>query len=164
MCGNIAIPKPKLADLFGLAPTQDTLAKLEFEKLQPVISSIQRMAPDENPPLTAPSPEKIQANDLSDAAADLLRQGRRRESLVEQFLNQYPAPSFGDEIAQGFRERYKEPCDERLGPDDIFAELQQFAGGMTGTPEHQLAVLAVMSYFFERCDIFEDHARKGTTT
>jgi hypothetical protein len=27
---------------------------------------------------------------------------------------------------------------------------------MTGTALHQGAVLAVMSYFFERCDIFED--------
>ena len=34
--------------------------------------------------------------------------------------------------------------------------FQTFAGGMDGEPGHQAAVLAVMSYFFERCDIFED--------
>jgi hypothetical protein len=27
---------------------------------------------------------------------------------------------------------------------------------MEGEPSHQGAVLAVLSYFFERCDIFED--------
>ena len=159
-----SLSQPQLVDLFGAAPTQDTLAKLEFAQLQPVIASIQRMEPDNNPPLTAPSLAKLQANDLSDAAAGLLRQGRRKEQLVEKFLNQYPDPSFGEEIAQGFRDRYQDLRKEDMEPDGIFAQLQQFAGGMNGTPEHQAAVLAVMSYFFERCDIFEDHVAQGATT
>lgn len=159
----MSLTQPQLVDLFGPAPTQTTLARLEFVQLQPVITSIQRMEPDDNPPLTAPSSAKLQANDLSDAAAGLLRQGRRKEQLVERFLNQYPDPGFGEEIAQGFRDHYQALRDDRLEPDKIFAELQQFAGGMTGPPEHQAAVLAVMSYFFERCDIFEDHVEQGTT-
>ena len=43
-------------------------------------------------------------------------------------------------------------------------ELQHFAGGMSGTPQHQAAVLAVMSYFFERCDIFEDYVEAEADT
>jgi hypothetical protein len=43
-----------------------------------------------------------------------------------------------------------------LGPDEIFGELQAFAGGMDREPSRQAAVLAVLSYFFESCDIFED--------
>jgi hypothetical protein len=43
-----------------------------------------------------------------------------------------------------------------MSPDEIFTELQTFAGGMDGVPSQQAAVLSVMSYFFERCDIFED--------
>ncbi|WP_439144267.1 ABC-three component system protein [Planktotalea sp.] len=160
----MVLTQPQLVDLFGAAPTQTTLARLEFVELQPVITSIQRMEPDDNPPLTAPSPAKLQANDLSEAAAGLLRQGRRKEQLVERFLNQYPDPSFGEEIAQGFRDRYKTLRSDKLQPDIIFAELQQFAGGMTGLPERQAAVLAVMSYFFERCDIFEDQVEQGTTS
>ena len=53
---------------------------------------------------------------------------------------------------------------EGLSPDQIFTELQTFAGGMDGTPKHQAAVLAVMSYFFERCDIFEDHVGEDVGT
>ena len=37
----------------------------------------------------------------------------------------------------------------------MFGHLQQYAG-MGGEPPRQAAVLAVLSYFFERCDIFED--------
>ena len=151
----------QLADLFGAAPTQTTLSQLEFMELQPVILAIPRMEPDDNPPLTVPSATKLQANDLSDAAAGLLRVGRRQERLVERFFEQYPVPNFGEEIAQGFRDRYQALRDEGANPDAVFTELQQFAGGMSGSPEHQAAVLAVMSYFFERCDIFEDHIEEG---
>ena len=52
----MSLTQPQLADLFGAAPTQVTLAQLEFPQLQPVITSIQRMEPNDNPPLTAPSP------------------------------------------------------------------------------------------------------------
>lgn len=37
-----------------------------------------------------------------------------------------------------------------------FSELQSFTSGSTRRdPEHEAAVFAVLSYFFERCDIFE---------
>lgn len=153
----MTLPVPQLEDLFGSVPSQRTMAQLDYEALRPVVSLIQKLTPDDNPPLTAPSPAKLNANDLSDDAAELLRQGRRRESLVERFFDDWPDPSFGEEIAQGFRDRYQALKLDGLSADRIFMELQTFAGGMNGTPSHQAAVLAVMSYFFERCDIFEDH-------
>ncbi|UWR33521.1 hypothetical protein K3759_00035 [Sulfitobacter sp. W027] len=152
---------PKLEDLFGPVPSQRTLASLDFEALRPVVTSIQRMDPGGAPPLLAPSPSKLAANDLSDDAAGMLRLGRRREPLVEAFLDRYPDPSFGEEIAQGFRERYRVLKNEGRSSEAIFVALQDFAGGMFGTAARQAAVLAVLSYFFERCDIFEDHP-KGT--
>lgn len=157
---TMSLATPQLEDLFGLAPTQRTLAQLDFEALRPVVMLIQRLDPDENAPLAAPSASKLKANDLSDAAAELLRLGRRRERLVEDFFNQFPNPDFGEEIAQGFRDRYQELKQQAYSADRIFMELQQFAGGMNGTPQHQAAVLAVMSYFFECCDIFEDYAEE----
>lgn len=157
----MTLPVLQLEDLFGSVPSQRTMAQLDYEALRPVVSLIQKLTPDNNPPLTAPSAAKLSANDLSDDAAELLRQGRRRESLVERFFNDWPDPSFGEEIAQGFRDRYRALKLDGLSADRIFMELQTFAGGMNGTPSHQAAVLAVMSYFFERCDIFEDHIKEG---
>lgn len=161
---TMALTASQLEDLFGPAPTQRTLAQLDFEALRPVVMLIQRIDPDENPSLAAPSASKLKANDLSDDAAELLRQGRRRERLVEDFFNQFPNPDFGEEIAQGFRDRYQELKQQGHSADHIFMELQHFAGGMSGTPQHQAAVLAVMSYFFERCDIFEDYVEAEADT
>ncbi|MGQ0563565.1 MAG: ABC-three component system protein [Gemmobacter sp.] len=160
----MALPVSQIKDLFGSVPSQRTMAQLDYEALRPVVSLIQKLTPDDNPPLSAPSPAKLSANDLSGDAAELLRQGRRREPLVERFFNDWPDPSLGEEIAQGFRERYQALKMEGLSPDRIFTELQTFAGGMDGTPSHQAAVLAVMSYFFERCDIFEDNVEGGVGT
>ncbi len=142
----------QLVDLEAANPTVK-LGSMGYAELFDIVMS-----------LTAPSATKLQANDLSDAAAGLLRVGRRQERLVERFFEQYPVPNFGEEIAQGFRDRYQALRDEGASPDAVFAELQQFAGGMSGSPEHQAAVLAVMSYFFERCDIFEDHIEEGAAT
>jgi hypothetical protein len=146
----------QLEDLFGVVPSGRTLEKLDFASLRPVLMAIQRSPPDAEPPLTAPSRLKLQNNALSEDAVALLRQGRRREKLVEDFFDAWPDPSFGEDIAQGFRTRYQSLKAVGLGPDQIFCQLQAFAGGMDGEPSHQGAVLAILSYFFERCDIFED--------
>lgn len=149
----------QLEDLFGAVPSDRSLERLDFEALRPVLTAIQRKEPVADPPLTAPSAAKLEYNDLSDDAAGLLRQGRRREQLVEKFFATWPDPDFGEEIAQAFRTRYQALKAVGLSADEIFGELQAFAGGMTGTPSRQGAVLAVLSYFFERCDIFEDAVR-----
>ncbi|WP_225207591.1 ABC-three component system protein [Novosphingobium huizhouense] len=149
----------QLEDLFGAVPSGRVLEKLDFEALRSVLLAIQRQEPDAEPSLVAPSAAKLERNALSQDAAGLLRQGRRREQLVEAFFAGWPDPDLGEEIAQAFRVRYQALKAVGLSPDDIFGELQAFAGGMTGEPARQGAVLAVLSYFFERCDIFEDAIR-----
>jgi hypothetical protein len=149
----------QLEDLFGSVPSKHTLEKLDFAALRPVLMAISRRDPAPEPPLTAPSAMKLQNNALSQDAAGLLRQGRRREKLVQDFFDVWPDPSFVEEIAEAFRKRYQSLKAVGLRPDEIFGELQTFTGGMDGEPSRQGAVLAVMSYFFERCDIFEDIAQ-----
>jgi hypothetical protein len=149
----------QLEDLFGVAPSQRTLELLDFAALRPVLIAIERQPPPADPPLNAPSPLKLERNALSVDAAGLLRQGRRREKLVQDFFDAWPDPGFGEAIAEGFRIRYQALKAVGLSADAIFGELQAFAGGMDGEPARQGAVLAVLSYFFERCDIFEDALR-----
>jgi hypothetical protein len=146
----------QLEELFGMAPTQRTMERLDFAALRPVLLAIQRRDPEDEPSLSPPSVLKLQHNALSDDATLLLRQGRRRERLVQDFFDKWPEPDFGESIAEGFRNQYQALKNAGLGPEAIFSQLQTFAGGMDGEPSYQGAVLAVLSYFFERCDIFED--------
>jgi len=163
--GDIEALMPKLSDddlvrLFGPAPTARSMDEVRFDKLRPVLLNIKRQKAATNAAIQPVSPKKLDANAFSTDVLDLLRMGRRKEALVSACLSTWPDPGFGEELAEGFRRRYAElKTLEWLTADDIFGELQLFAGGMetSSSPAHQAAVLAVLSYFFERCDIFEDY-------
>ena len=76
--------------------------------------------------------------------------------MVRQLFEDEIGPKLGEQIAHSYRDRYAKVKEMNANSDEIFADLQQFAGGMNGTVQQQCAVLAILSYFFETCDIFED--------
>lgn len=141
---------------FGAAPTDETKAKLGFKDLQVVLQTIaDRYAPPAQPVKDIPM-GKIEANALSESIATLLKAGMTKAPLVEAFFGQWYDITLGERIAKSFRTKY-EALREKFRPNEIFAELQTWAGGTEqGSPEHQLAVLTVMAYYFERCAIFEE--------
>jgi hypothetical protein len=141
---------------FGAAPTAETKAKLGFKDLQVVLEHLSDQSVDVNQPVKDVPRGKIEANALSDSVATLLREGMVKTPLVSRFFEQWNDPMLGERIAKTFRIKY-ESLREDLIPNQIFAELQAWAGGTDrGTPEHELAVLTIMAYYFERCDIFEE--------
>ena len=149
--------------LFGFAPSKSGLETLAMADLQPVIHQLQFMDPEPGEePLTPPSRNKLEKNRLSEDAAALLRLGRRKEALVERWFAKNRRPDLGERIAEAFRRRYAELNDGTRSGDQVFGHLQQYAG-TGGEPARQAAVLAVLSYFFERCDIFEDPEEANDT-
>ena len=99
---------------------------------------------------------KIEANALSESVATLLKQGMAKAPLVEAFLAQWNDETLGERLAEAFKAEYL-GLREQFTPNQIFSELQSWAGGnQRGAPEHELAVLTVIAYYFERCDIFEE--------
>ncbi len=150
------LPLYAIQALFGYAPTKTGVETLMLEDLKPVIDALQRADPiPGEEPLTPPSVDKLARNSLSQDAAELLRVGRRKEALVETWFRRTPNADLGEQIAEAFRGRYAELKGAGRSPDGIFTHLQQYAG-TGGEPAQQNAALAVLSYFFERCDIFED--------
>jgi hypothetical protein len=69
----------------------------------------------------------------------------------------------GERIAEAYRRRYARLQASDRSADEIFAHLQQYAGSGR-EPKQQNAALAVLSYFFERCDIFEDPEGESDST
>jgi hypothetical protein len=98
---------------------------------------------------------KIEANALSESVSLLIKSGMTKAPLVEKFFAQWHDETLGERIAEAFRSQYQ-LLRESHGPDGVFAQLQSWAGGnVRGTPEHEMAVLTIIAYFFERCDIYE---------
>lgn len=147
---------PALQNIFGFAPSRMEVETLIMEDLKPVIDLLHQKEPSPDQlSLTPPSAEKLQKNALSADVAGLLKLGRRKEALVETYFRKNPRPDLGERIAEEFRRRYGQLKESGKSPDEIFAHLQQYAGSGVN-PKQQGAALAVLSYFFERCDIFED--------
>ena len=160
---TFSIPDDRMIDLFGYAPTLAMLSQVGFAELKPVLEAIAQKQPDPiGEPIKPPSPQKIEKNNLSLSAADLLRVGRLKEHLVGEFLAQSAWPETANRIAKAIRDHYKGLSDLGMSADEIFARLRLFIG-MSAEPVREAAELAVMSYFFHRCDIFEDPDDAETT-
>ncbi|MGA7891590.1 MAG: ABC-three component system protein, partial [Candidatus Sulfotelmatobacter sp.] len=147
---------------FGLAPTEETKAKLGFKDLQIVLETISSNPTSELGAVKSVPTGKIEANALSESVATLLKAGMIKAVLVQNFFEQWHDQTLGERLAQTFKDKYV-TLREQFTPNNIFAELQSWAGGnQRGTPEHELAVLTVIAYYFERCDIFEE-PRSGSS-
>jgi len=146
---------PAMQALFGYAPSIAMVDHLVLNDIVPIIEALARLEPNPNPPLTPPSVEKLHKNSLSDDSAVLLQMGRRKSGLVDTFFSKSARPDLGERVAEAFRARYAELKSLDLPPDTIFRHLQDYAG-MNGEPKRQCAALAVLTYFFDNCDIFED--------
>jgi len=144
------------ASWFGLAPTDATKVTLGFSDLQVVLERmaalpVSTMAEVKDVPMG-----KIEANALSESVARLLKEGMVKSPLVADFFSRWHDETLGERLAETFKAEYRR-LREQHSPNQIFAKLQSWAGGdRLGTPEHQLAVLTVLAYYFERCDIFEE--------
>lgn len=141
---------------FGYAPTAETKAKLVFQDLRVVLETLADRSAQPVQAVKDVPHGKIEANMLSDSVATLIREGMTKAPLVTAFFDGWHDVMFGERIAKSFRAKY-ESLRGNLAPNQIFEELQNWAGGEArGTPEHELAVLTVIAYYFERCDIFEE--------
>lgn len=148
--------------MFGDVPNQSTVNNLVIDDIVPVIDALQKQEPDHSnlfPP--APSPEKLQRNNLSQSSAGLLSLGRTKIRLVETYFKKSGSADLGERIAEAFNNRYNELKMETDDADKIFTDLHKFAGSYE-TSKEQVAVLAILAYFFDNCDIFENPTEEDT--
>ncbi|MBK9367637.1 MAG: hypothetical protein IPN01_15195 [Deltaproteobacteria bacterium] len=156
------LEEAELAVLFGTAPTRSGMISLRMAELIPILDQIGRLHPTAAPDLRPVPADKLKENLLSDHVATLLRAGMVREQLVRDYFRSRTDPRQRDQISEAFRRQYTTLRSDGLAPDDIFVGLQQWVGGENlGPAHHQEAVLAVLAYMFQECEIFERSASGG---
>jgi hypothetical protein len=141
---------------FGLAPSEETKVRLGFADLKVVLERIAALTASQMTDVKDVPAGKIEANALSEAVSRLIKEGMIKSPLVADFLSTWHDETLGDRLAEAFKAEYRRLRDDYT-PNQTFAELQSWAGGDSrGSPEHELAVLTIIAYYFERCDIFEE--------
>ncbi|PTT98190.1 hypothetical protein DBR45_34485 [Pseudomonas sp. HMWF031] len=148
-----------LESWFGPSLTMEANVNLGYGDLVAVLTHISITPLPTTNEVKDVSRGKIEANLLSQPVADFLKIGMQKSPLVAHFFNSWKSPTYGEQIASAFNDEYKALRDTtpRLHPDEIFGRLEVWAGGTANsTPTHKAAVLAVMAYLFDECEIFED--------
>lgn len=145
-----------IALILGHAPTEAAMKNVGFEDLKIVINFLSAQKPTSDVDLRPVPQHKISCNKLSQDVEILIKSGMRKSGLVDNFFNRWHDRTLGDGIAESFRIQYNHLKDANLTPDDIFMELIRYAGGSEiKSSGHLAAVLAIVTFFFEQCDIFE---------
>ena len=168
---------PKTCDHWGFAQLRDIVFELDDEELTELLGPPLRLTDVlatevhdiipmlkelENLPAAPPAevrpvpPDKLEQNDLSEAAADLLLVGMRRSDEVgKYFARQTRRPLFRDDLGARFRAQYEALRDDGLDPDQIIMALISWIAGPQPLPRTQAGALAIAAFFFEQCDIYE---------
>ena len=98
--------------------------------------------------------EKIQKNQLADVQG-YIDMGLLSVSRIEDYLNRHPDSSFADNLTKIFVEKYTALKSEESDPICIFNGLWDFACNEQDDYNYRSAGLALLVYFFEKCEVFE---------
>lgn len=99
-------------------------------------------------------PDKIKKNQLTDVQG-YIDMGLLSVARIEDYLNRHPDSRFADKLTQIFVEKYISFREEESEPISIFNALWDFACNNKVDYGYRSAGLAILVYFFEKCEVFE---------
>jgi hypothetical protein len=102
-------------------------------------------------------PEKLAYNELSHEDRDDFVQAMRHAPLVEDYYQARSDVTERDEVAEGFNAYHRDLRHEYQEPAEIIWKLQEYVtGNARQSREQERAVMVILAYFFETCDIFDE--------
>lgn len=98
--------------------------------------------------------EKIQKNSLQ-MFNGYITMGLSSNSTIDDYLNKHPDPLFSTKLTNIMASKYQELKSHGLDNEGIFSELWEFASGRKSDFSYKAAGLGILTYFFEKCEVFE---------
>lgn len=101
--------------------------------------------------------QKISKNNLTQEVHFLLTMGMGKVKEVGSFieLSTLLRPDFPEKLKAGFVTEYQRLLKADIRGDALFESLHKFSCGNSSDLKKTAAGLAVLSYLFERCEVFE---------
>ena len=138
---------------------QQSLSKVTFTELEIVTRALisNPTVPTVDLTLTNPT-QKIELNKL-EKVGFLITMGLSVAAEVQKYVTHQSLydPTFPERLTTGFLDEYNLLVRQGITGEGLFNSLREFAIKSINGREfvHQSAVLAVLSYLFEKCEIFE---------
>lgn len=98
--------------------------------------------------------EKIKKNSLQ-GVQKYITMGLSSNTTINDYLNKHPDPLFATQLTNIMAQKYQELKTSDLDNEEIFNELWDFASGMQSDFSYKAAGLGILTYFFEKCEVFE---------
>jgi hypothetical protein len=141
------------------ATLSDAIVALTFEELERVATLlIAAPATASSVELPTPPARKMRHNALTVDVAHYYQVGQLRFSDIEAFIGVVSGwdTEFGDRLTAGFRDQYDLLWAQGLRGDELYIALAEWAsGGRLADFGRQAAGVAILSYLFHICDVFE---------
>lgn len=156
----------KRAEMFGgRAPTRgDMVRRITYENIGRALTYIRADLPRstlESIPLPTAIDAKVAFNMLPDSVRHFFSISVAAANRVEKYIEGQADPGEGARMAAGFTARYRALVAEGAEPAEAYEQLLIFAGGAQGNPDREAAALAVVTYFFSTCQIFDQPPEVG---
>lgn len=157
----------KIEDLRGWKTEHETWVRVNlaqevptvgFAELEVVTKGLlsQPLPPVESLTLTPPA-EKMAKNKLTPQSHFLIMIGLSKAKDVENYVGHvaFIDSDFPERLKSGFLEQYNILLGQGVEGDDLFSLMHQYASGYSHNFKRQAAGLAVLTYLFEKCEVFE---------
>lgn len=131
----------------GLQEMEELLAALAVERLVDTALT----------PIETVSVHKLSFSDLSADSQAELRDGMRYSPMISDYYRRRIDITERDDVAARFHAEYLAAVADRLDPEEVLLRIRVFlAGNRLPTAPAYRAQTAILAYFFESCDIFEN--------
>ncbi|MEM7555023.1 MAG: hypothetical protein AAF378_13145 [Cyanobacteria bacterium P01_A01_bin.84] len=153
--------KSELESLPSIAEQEslnNAMTKITFVELDMVTNGILRMPlPTESNYNIIPPIEKMSKNELTGMAQQRLMTGVIQANMVSHFVEHMVKiiPDFAEKLKAGFVEEYMKFRANGLKGNDLLYSLHEFSCNNSQDDNLRAAGLAVLYYFFEKCELFE---------
>lgn len=98
--------------------------------------------------------QKIDKNSLQ-PVQKYIDMGLSSIGTIEDYLNKNPDPFFATILTSIFSDKYNKLKQQKTDSCEIFYDLWDFACGNKQDFEYRAAGLGILTYFFEKCEVFE---------
>lgn len=151
-----SLDETKIFNIIGFVPNAD-IAMLKMDVLHKVIEHIMNTKTNSKLPLIPNNPnfnKKIQINGLRSEIASMMGTALINVASIDDYFrnnNNF----LRDELRNRFNGLYLSVKNSFSDPNQIFAEVYEQSLPQNATQAHANAVMTLMAYYFECCDIFE---------
>ncbi|MFZ2025772.1 MAG: ABC-three component system protein [Microgenomates group bacterium] len=159
----VKLKEEDMMRVIGPIPSSVSIDIINYNALTDAVNFLMKNASPNTYSGTLPNPkfdEKIKFNDLSDSSAHLLNIGNYQASVVNDFFSRNSNDS-RQHLSEIFHNLYNKgeeivPNTDDKRSDRIFFYILDSACPPNKNKSIQDAVLVLMAYYFEACDIFKE--------